>query len=1059
MSNNLVSQPLSVPNKQMNPISNELEASIPNIQMGMTGGMSNSPRLQHFEISKKHMGLMESAPNNLGLQNPLVLNKQMGSMEQQVSGPGLQEFLRPNQQVGDVEAMLSNMGSQKILLPSKRSAVGEPIVRNSVAQQLMPNKNVARMEAFTNTTGMQQLPSPNKKTIQVHSNFSTPASQNLPASTKKMVRNESISGRSGTKQSQTPKNRTTQMEPSAKVHTESFESVRSKMRESLASALALVTQQQDKTSNEESNSGNQQMQQGPQRIESTSMLADAADHESENPPDSLPLKESCSAGRANKGHSASQAIFVNESMVESAQTWKGDGHLIQCNTVLANEDVSFGDSFFVKDELLQGNGLAWALDVDVDVGELKEIQIAKKPKLENEKVGGVREEQAVQSPKSMALRIEVELFKLFGGVNKKYKERGRSLLFNLKDRNNPELRERVMSGELPPERLCSMTAEELASKELSQWRIAKAEEFAQMVVLPDSDVDIRRLVRKTHKGEFQVEVEQDDGVSVEVSVGTSALTRLESKNRDMEDHHSANADEIKDRDNVEGEKSSSENQDLSCSLTIPNDGTDLLQGLMVDEFKDAEFLPPIVSLDEFMESLDSEPPFENLPMDGGKISPSDKESSDQGSKDPVGATTEKSDKVEVKFTDSDVKTKSKESSTEPKSSPPDAASKCEHVWEGELQLTISAAVTVVGFFKSGEKTSTKEWPSSLEIKGRVRLDAFEKFIQDLPMSRSRAVMVVHFVLKDGSSENDRVNLSEVVDSYVSDERLGFAEPAPGVELYLCPPHTKIVEMLSKHLSKGHTDTLNSIESGLIGIIVWRKPHLSSAISPNSSAHHKHSSKRQHFTPRRHHEKDPIMNANFASKQTLPPMGDDDDDIPPGFGPAAARDEDDLPEFNFSGPTNPSVPKHFNSTNMSPCRPVDQVRALIHKYGQPSSNVISRNVGIRTQPWNNDDDDIPEWQPQPLTQHHLPPQQPPVLNFQPPVLPQAVNQHPVNMVQGMFVAPPQGDGMWQQPPGYSGLQPSNIGTQPSGGQHYGVPVAGQLPGIGRRRDAAPRSRGF
>lgn len=42
---------------------------------------------------------------------------------------------------------------------------------------------------------------------------------------------------------------------------------------------------------------------------------------------------------------------------------------------------------------------------------------------------------------------------------------------------------------------------------------------------------------------------------------------------------------------------------------------------------------------------------------------------------------------------------------------------------------------------SGEKTSTKEWPGSMEIKGRVRLDAFEKFLQELPMSRTRAVMV------------------------------------------------------------------------------------------------------------------------------------------------------------------------------------------------------------------------------------------------------------------------------------------------------------------------------
>lgn len=42
---------------------------------------------------------------------------------------------------------------------------------------------------------------------------------------------------------------------------------------------------------------------------------------------------------------------------------------------------------------------------------------------------------------------------------------------------------------------------------------------------------------------------------------------------------------------------------------------------------------------------------------------------------------------------------------------------------------------------SGEKTAAKDWPGFLEIKGRVRLDAFEKFLQDLRQSRSRAIMV------------------------------------------------------------------------------------------------------------------------------------------------------------------------------------------------------------------------------------------------------------------------------------------------------------------------------
>lgn len=63
---------------------------------------------------------------------------------------------------------------------------------------------------------------------------------------------------------------------------------------------------------------------------------------------------------------------------------------------------------------------------------------------------------------------------------------------------------------------------------------------------------------------------------------------------------------------------------------------------------------------------------------------------------------------------------------------------------------------------------------------------------------------------------------QLVDSYISDERLGFAEPAPGVELYLCPPRTKTVDMIINHLPKSYTEKLINIDDGLIGIVVWRK---------------------------------------------------------------------------------------------------------------------------------------------------------------------------------------------------------------------------------------------
>ena len=46
---------------------------------------------------------------------------------------------------------------------------------------------------------------------------------------------------------------------------------------------------------------------------------------------------------------------------------------------------------------------------------------------------------------------------------KLYKQKARSLNFNLKDANNPDLRARVLNGDISPAILCALTSEELAS--------------------------------------------------------------------------------------------------------------------------------------------------------------------------------------------------------------------------------------------------------------------------------------------------------------------------------------------------------------------------------------------------------------------------------------------------------------------------------------------------------------------------------------------------------------------------------------------------------------------
>ncbi|KAH0898565.1 hypothetical protein HID58_048133, partial [Brassica napus] len=109
-------------------------------------------------------------------------------------------------------------------------------------------------------------------------------------------------------------------------------------------------------------------------------------------------------------------------------------------------------------------------------------------------------------------------------------------------------------------------------------------------------------------------------------------------------------------------------------------------------------------------------------------------------------------------------------------------------------LSVSNVISVIGILKSGEKTTAKEWPMLLEIKGRVRLDAFEKFVRELPNSRSHAVMFMCFVCKEACSKTEQETISEVVDSYSKDERVSFAEPVSVVELYLCPTRGRTTEI-------------------------------------------------------------------------------------------------------------------------------------------------------------------------------------------------------------------------------------------------------------------------
>uniref|UniRef100_A0A0D9VDL0 TFIIS central domain-containing protein n=1 Tax=Leersia perrieri TaxID=77586 RepID=A0A0D9VDL0_9ORYZ len=835
-------------------------------------------------------------------------------------------------------------------------------------------------------------------------------------------------------QSQSSNKRPAQKETPSRGQTQQLESVRSKFRESLSAALRTDSDQQNKNQSSESVQPDEAADQKKQVEE---VDADAV----------MTTSQGVSAVKSEvlTGVDAERC----EDLVSNTITQINADTQQQPENVSIQDEV-FGQYTIVADELLQGHGLCWVSDFDSGITEPTTQPDLKRPRTSDIEPGvagslseseskrmkssddeeSIDKDNTIQKADDLAFRIEEELFKLFGGVNKKYKEKGRSLLFNLKDKSNPELRERVLSGDITPDRLCSMTAEELASKELSQWRLAKAEELAQMVVLPSTEVDVRRLVRKTHKGEFQVEVEETDGISVEVELGGNLLAQVPSKasedqtksdDKESTDDKAGTTEKEKAPDGTsQDEDNGTGNKDLQDDLEyVDNEKSDLMQELMVDDMKDTENLPPIPSLDEFMQGLDSEPPFENISVGTPEEDSDDRDEpgttvdSEEPPEKEIKISSPEKIESEANLPSSQEKIESKLESpknelspklglVEPreekpvKSSPDRVEAKQivaenvqnhdttahnkttalpmirESIWEGAIQLTMSSLTNVVAIFKSGEKPPVKEWRSFVEIKGRVKLSAFQEFVEQLPRSRSRAIMVTELCWKEGSQESGRQHLLQTIDSYISDERVGLAEPADGIELYLCPPQGKTVEILSRHLPKEHLESLIVPASSIIGVIVWRRPNI-----PRTPAHPRHDVLRRPSILK----KPQVTGSTSGSRPSLPmnlhgaPPGfpvqrhrheeDVTDDVPPGFGPGVARDEDDLPEFNFVNSSNPAANvttqaykgrQHVPPTS---ARPVEQMRQLVQKYGKRSS--------VQARPWDDDDDDdIPEWNPNQVT---------------------------------------------------------------------------------------------
>lgn len=125
--------------------------------------------------------------------------------------------------------------------------------------------------------------------------------------------------------------------------------------------------------------------------------------------------------------------------------------------------------------------------------------------------------------------VEAEMFSMFGNdTNMKYKTKYRSLIFNLKDRKNKTLFEKITNKMIEPKQFVRLSAEELASQELAKWR--ENENKHQLEMITKSELDMlasgNTYVLKTHKGEEVIQDSSSDRITFDTSIAVQDVVSV-----------------------------------------------------------------------------------------------------------------------------------------------------------------------------------------------------------------------------------------------------------------------------------------------------------------------------------------------------------------------------------------------------------------------------------------------------------------------------------------------------------------------------------------------------
>ncbi|NXD20636.1 PHF3 protein, partial [Spelaeornis formosus] len=356
----------------------------------------------------------------------------------------------------------------------------------------------------------------------------------------------------------------------------------------------------------------------------------------------------------------------------------------------------------------------------------------------------------------VATRIERELFSFFRDTDAKYKNKYRSLMFNLKDPKNNILFKKVLKGEVTPDHLIKMSPEELASKELAAWRQRENRHTIEMIEKEQREVERRPITKITHKGEIEIESEtpmkeQEEVMEIQ-EPNAKLLEKSEEAEKDKEINESASPDTTSQHKN--------HLFDLNCKICI---------GRMA-------------------------PPTDDLSGKKVKVSVGvARKQSDNEAESIADALSSTSSILASELLEDDKQDSLKSLTPLPKSETPGTV-ECESlflarlnfIWKGFINMPSVAKFVIKAYPVSGSfEYLTEDLPDSIQVGGRISPHTVWDYVEKIKASGTKEICVVRFT---PVTEEDQISYALLFAYFSSRKRYGVAanNMKQVKDLYLIP---------------------------------------------------------------------------------------------------------------------------------------------------------------------------------------------------------------------------------------------------------------------------------